>query len=192
MKLHRIAIFASGNGTNAENIVRYFKNHEQIEISLVLTNNPGAGVIHRMKILNLPCMVFDRNDLYENGRVSMILKNYGITFIVLAGFLWKIPQQILNDYPDRIVNIHPALLPKYGGKGMYGMKVHQAVAEAKERESGITIHYVNDNYDEGKIIFQARCKLNPAEDSPETIAEKVHFLEYRYYPEVIEKLLTEK
>lgn len=191
MTQHRIAIFASGSGTNAENIAVFFQNHPEIKVVLTLTNNPQAGVISRMKKLRIPCLVFSGSDLYYSGNVMKILKDHRIDFIVLAGFLLKIPSSLLQAFPWKIVNIHPALLPKYGGKGMYGMNVHEAVKVAGEKQTGITIHYLNENYDEGQIIFQAVCEINPETDTAESIAEKVHQLEYQHYPKIIEKILTE-
>ncbi|MBN2613802.1 MAG: phosphoribosylglycinamide formyltransferase [Bacteroidales bacterium] len=183
-----LAVFASGSGSNAENIIRYFSNHSSIRIKKVLTNNPNAYVIDRAKNLNVPVRVFNRHEFYETGLIINDLKSDQIQWIILAGFLWLVPASITEAFPGRIVNIHPALLPKYGGKGMYGEKVHQAVKSAGEKESGITIHYVNNEYDKGNIIFQARCPVDPS-DTPETIAEKVHGLEYKHYPEVIENLI---
>ncbi len=159
--MRNIAIFASGSGTNAENIIRYFSNRKSAEVSLVLSNRREAYVLKRAASLNVRSVFFDRKDLYEKEKVSRYLSMYKIDFIVLAGFLWLIPENILNIYEKRIINIHPALLPKHGGKGMYGEKVHEAVIAKHEKESGITIHYVNNDYDEGDIIFQARCCMSP-------------------------------
>jgi phosphoribosylglycinamide formyltransferase 1 len=188
--MKRIAIFASGSGTNAENIVKYFKNSKLILVSTVLTNRPDAYVIERAKRQNIECLVFTRSDFYESDRVLELLLHRNIDFIVLAGFLWLIPQNLLSEYPDRIINIHPALLPKYGGKGMYGMNVHQAVISNKEWESGITVHFVNEKYDDGQIIFQASCKLD-AGDSAQSLANKIHILEYEHYPKIIERVVLE-
>lgn len=188
--MKKIAIFASGSGTNAENIIKYFKDNSNIQVSLVLSNKPDAYVLERAKKFQIPTFVFNRIDFYETDTVINKLKEYEIDFIVLAGFLWLVPQNILSIYPNKIVNIHPALLPKYGGKGMYGMNVHRAVKDAGDKESGITIHYVNEKYDEGAIILQERCAINP-EDTPEIIAEKVHKLEYEYYPKIIEKVIMD-
>jgi len=185
----KIAIFASGNGSNAENIIKYFKNHEKISVELVLTNNPNAYVIERAKNNNVKCLIFNKYDLYTSDNVLNILKENNIDFIVLAGFLWLIPESIIKNYPKKIINIHPALLPKYGGKGMYGMNVHKAVIENKEKESGITIHYVNEKYDEGDIIFQEKIEVLPS-DTPESLANKVHELEYKYYPVIIENVIN--
>jgi phosphoribosylglycinamide formyltransferase-1 len=186
--MRNIAIFASGSGTNAENIIRYFSNKKTAEVSLVLSNRREAYVLKRAASLNVRSVFFDRKDLYEKEKVSRYLSMYKIDFIVLAGFLWLIPESILNIYEKRIINIHPALLPKHGGKGMYGERVHEAVLAKHEKESGITIHYVNNHYDEGGIIFQTRCPVTP-EDTPETLAAKVHELEYRHFPVVIEELV---
>ena len=181
----RLAIFASGNGSNAQRIIEYFQGHPSITIDLILCNKPDAYVLTRAKILGVPAVVFSRADFYETSRIPNLLEAKKIDFLILAGFLWLIPRNILSAYPGRIINIHPALLPKYGGKGMYGMKVHEAVIAAGETESGITIHYVDECYDEGKIIFQARCEVT-REDTPESLAEKVHQLEYRYFAEEVE------
>jgi phosphoribosylglycinamide formyltransferase 1 len=187
--MKNIAIFASGSGTNAENIIRYFSNRKSAEVSLVLSNKREAYVLKRAASLNVRSVFFDHKDLYEKEKVSRYLAMYKIDFIVLAGFLWLIPENILNIYEKRIINIHPALLPKYGGKGMYGEKVHEAIIAKHEKESGITIHYVNNQYDEGDIIFQTRCKVTP-EDTPDTLAAKVHALEYKHFPVVIEELVA--
>jgi phosphoribosylglycinamide formyltransferase-1 len=186
--IKRIAIFASGSGSNAENIYHYFKRNNQVEISLILTNNPNAKVIERAKRLTISCEVFDKNMFYQTTKIVDLLSAKKIDLVVLAGFLWKIPENLIKAFPDKIINIHPALLPKYGGKGMYGDKVHQSVIENKETESGITIHYVNDNYDEGKIIFQAKCSILPT-DNYEDLAKKIHALEYEYFPKVVEEIL---
>jgi phosphoribosylglycinamide formyltransferase-1 len=183
-----IAIFASGSGTNAENLARYFENHVSINISLVLTNRPDAYVLVRARKLGITTVVFDRQQFYETDEVLNILRNHHIHFIVLAGFLWLVPEKILQEYPDKMVNIHPALLPKFGGKGMYGERVHQAVKESGDKISGITIHMVNEQYDEGQIVFQATCPVTE-EDTPKSIAEKVHALEYKHFPGQIEKLV---
>jgi len=186
--MRNIAIFASGSGTNAENIIKYFSNSKSAVVSLVLSNLREAYVLKRAASLNVRSVFFDRKDLYEKEKVARYLAMYKIDFIVLAGFLWLIPENILNIYEKRVINIHPALLPKHGGKGMYGEIVHEAVIAKHEKESGITIHYVNNRYDEGDIIFQARCPVT-REDTPDTLALKVHALEYKHFPEVIEKLV---
>ncbi len=180
-----IAIFASGSGSNAQKIAEYFSESKDIKVKLIASNNPKAFVLERAKNLNIPSFVFDRATFYHSTDLLNALKAHQIDFIVLAGFMWLVPTYLVAAFPNKMVNIHPALLPKYGGKGMYGDFVHEAVAEAGEQESGITIHYVNEHYDEGNIIFQAKCQLSPS-DTPQTIAEKVHALEYQYYPEVIE------
>jgi len=187
--MRNIAIFASGSGTNAENIIRYFSNSKSAQVSLILSNRREAYVLKRAATLNVRSVFFDRKDLYEKEKVSRYLAMYKIDFIVLAGFLWLIPENILNIYEKRIINIHPALLPKHGGKGMYGEAVHEAVIAKHEKESGITIHYVNKHYDKGNIIFQARCPVTP-EDTSETLAARVHALEYKHFPVVIEELVS--
>jgi phosphoribosylglycinamide formyltransferase 1 len=183
-----IAIFASGNGSNAQNIAEYFKQHQDIRVSLILANKPDAFVLQRAKNLGIDAVVFTRKDFYENDLVLKILIKRQIDFIVLAGFLWFVPEYLLKAYPRKIINIHPALLPKYGGKGMYGEKVHQAVIGAGDKETGITIHFVNDHYDEGEVIFQDSFIIQP-EDTAESIAEKVHALEYKHFPGIIEKVI---
>ena len=187
---HKIAIFASGSGTNAEEIIQYFKSHDKISISLILSNNPSAFVLKRAENHKIPQYVFNRHNFYKERVVDEILKLNGIDFIVLAGFMWLVPERFVKSYPNKIVNIHPALLPKYGGKGMYGSFVHEAVVKNKEKESGITIHWVNEAYDEGNIIFQAKCKVDP-DDSADAVAGKVHQLEYEHYPRVIEQVILE-
>jgi len=182
----RLAIFASGNGTNAQRIIEYFKGHRQVTVELLLCNKADAPVIGRAMRLGVRAEVFGKAELYETGQVSDLLEKCGITHLILAGFLWLIPSGLITRYSGRIINIHPALLPKYGGKGMYGMKVHEVVIASGDAESGITIHHVNERYDDGSIIFQARCLVEPGETA-ETLAAKVHKLEYRYYPGVIEK-----
>lgn len=187
MTKKRLAIFASGSGSNAEKIAEYFANRTDIEISLILSNNPQAGVIARARRLHIPVVLFDRKTFYETHRIIEILQNEHIDLVVLAGFMMLIPEAMVRAFPNKIVNIHPALLPKYGGKGMYGHFVHEAVVDAKESESGITIHFVNERYDEGGIIFQATCEVTPT-DTPEEVARKVQVLEHQHYPEVIERL----
>lgn len=188
--MKNIAIFASGSGTNAQKLMEYFSTSKRAKVKLLLSNKPDAFVLERATNFSVPTMIFDRDDFYHKGRVMQKLKEKDIHFIVLAGFLWLVPPEIIKAYPRRIINIHPALLPGYGGKGMYGMKVHSAVIENKERESGITVHYVNEKYDDGDIIFQAKCKVEPG-DTPESLAGRIHELEHRYYPEVVDKLLAE-
>jgi phosphoribosylglycinamide formyltransferase 1 len=187
--MRNIAIFASGSGTNAENIIRYFSNKKIAKVRLVLSNKPQALVLKRAEAFNVTALFFDHTEFYVSGKVSEYLRSYKIDFIVLAGFLWLVPEDIIERYKGRIVNIHPALLPSYGGKGMYGEAVHRAVIENHEKESGITIHYVNNKYDAGDIIFQSRCKVDP-DDTPESLAVKVHALEYMHFPRVIEELLV--
>jgi len=187
--MRNIAIFASGAGTNAENIIRYFSNRNSAKVVLVLSNRRDAGVLKRAEALGIPAFLFDRNDFYINGSVFNKLIHYKIDFIVLAGFLWLVPDNIIKMFEERLINIHPALLPAYGGKGMYGDKVHRSVIQNHDSESGITIHYVNNKYDEGDIIFQAKCKVEPS-DTPESLASRIHVLEYKYFPEVIEKLIS--
>lgn len=187
--MKNIAIFASGSGTNAENIARYFFNSETVKVVAVLSNNRNVGVHARVNKLGIPSFVFSREDFIAGKPILAKLAEYGTDLIVLAGFMSKISDPLLKAYPDKIINIHPALLPKYGGKGMYGMHVHEAVVAAGERESGITIHYVNEQYDEGAIIFQASCPVLPA-DTPDAVATKVHALEYAHYPRVIEEILN--
>ena len=185
--LKKIAIFASGSGSNAENIINYFSGNPTICFPMILCNKREAFVHERAAKLHIPSITFDKNQL-ENGYVLSLLQREKIDFIVLAGFLLKVPENILAAYPNKIVNIHPSLLPKYGGKGMYGMRVHEAVVANREKESGITIHYVNEQYDEGAVIFQQRCEVLPG-DTPEEVARKVHELEYACFPKVIEKIL---
>jgi len=187
----KIALFASGSGSNAENIVHYFSHNSNFIFPLIISNKPDAFVHSRAKQLEIPSFTFSREDFSEGDKILALLKLYNIDCIVLAGFLLKIPQTLILAFPQKIINIHPALLPKHGGKGMYGMRVHEAVAEARDSESGITIHYVNNNYDEGSIIFQATCSVLPT-DTPDMIAEKVHALEYKYFPKVIEDIWENK
>ena len=184
-----LAIFASGNGSNAEAFFKYFRGNKNINIGLLLSNSKNAFALRRAKKFDIPAFTFDRTEFYETDGVLNILKEHHISFIVLAGFLWKVPMKLIENYPDKIVNIHPALLPRFGGKGMYGMHVHKAVIDAGEKESGITIHYVTENYDEGKIIFQGKCEVQST-DSPEILAERVQKLEHKFYPKVVEKTLS--
>lgn len=182
----RLALFASGNGTNAERIALYFKDNPRFQIGPVFYNRKQAYVAERAGRLGIEAIYLPDRQLREPDTVLGLLRRHGVTHIVLAGYLSLIPAYLTAAYPQRIVNIHPALLPAYGGKGMYGHHVHEAVAAAQEKESGITIHLVNEHYDRGDILFQARCALT-SDDTPERIAEKVHELEYRYFPEVIER-----
>jgi phosphoribosylglycinamide formyltransferase-1 len=186
----RIALFASGSGSNAENIIRYFKNHPTIEVVKLYSNNPEAFALTRASSLNVSSSVFTREAYKDPNGLIKEIEALSIDYIILAGFLWLIPSHFVNAYPNAIINIHPALLPKFGGKGMYGMFVHQAVKDAKEKETGITIHLVNEHYDEGKPLFQASCKVESA-DTPEQIAEKVHQLEYLHFPEQIENYILQ-
>jgi len=186
MTPHRIAIFASGSGTNAEAILKYFLNHPSIKVALLLSNNPNAFALERAMKFNVPTRVFTKAQFRNSNDVLNWLREYRVTHIALAGFLWLIPKNLLQEFSDRIINIHPALLPKFGGKGMYGMKVHELVKTAAEKETGITIHLVNDQYDEGTIVFQAKCTVD-SNDTPEQIASKVHQLEYAHYPRIIEE-----
>lgn len=186
--MKNIAVFASGSGTNAQNIAEYFLSVRDIRVSMVLANKPDAFVLERAKKLGIPALVFTRQEFYESEIILDALYSNKIDFIVLAGFLWLIPDYLLKAYSRRIINIHPALLPKYGGKGMYGNKVHQAVIQSGDKQTGISIHYVNDHYDEGEIIFQDSFDILP-EDTAESIAQKVHKLEYKYFPRVIEEVV---
>ena len=188
--MKRIAIFASGNGSNAENIIQYFKSHQSISVSLVLSNNPSARVLKRASNHSVDTYTFDRSQLLSK-EITNVLKKACIDMIILSGFILKIPINIIRKYPNKIINIHPSLLPLYGGKGMYGMHVHEKVIANCEKETGITIHYVNKNYDEGAIIFQKSFLLSQNETAT-SLADKIHDLEYKYFPRVIEQLLTSK
>ena len=188
--MKKIAVFASGNGSNAEQIAHFFSENNDVEVSIILTNNLKAGVLERADRLNIHSLVFDRKSFYHTDNILNILKEKNIDLIVLAGFMWLVPHNILINYPNRIINIHPALLPKYGGKGMYGHHVHEAVIAAGETKSGISIHYVNEKYDEGQVIIQKELKVLE-NDTPETLASRIHELEYEYYPKAIEQVLTE-
>jgi phosphoribosylglycinamide formyltransferase-1 len=185
-KEFRIAIFASGSGTNAEEIMKHFSHHPRVEVVMLLSNTPEAYALKRAEKFNIPAAVFTRSDYKESRIVLEWLQEKHVTHVVLAGFLWLIPRYLTDAFPDRIINIHPALLPKFGGKGMYGMKVHEAVKAQGEVATGITIHLVNEHYDEGRVIFQADCPVGP-QDTPESIAQQVHRLEYAHYPRVIEE-----
>jgi len=184
----RIAIFASGSGSNAQKLMEHFKRSTEVEIALVLTNNPDAYVLQRADSFEIPSHIFDRNEFYHTDQVLDLLKNLDIDLIVLAGFLWLIPSNILTAYPGRIINIHPAILPKFGGKGMYGDFVHKAVMEAGEQEGGITIHFVNEHYDEGEYIYQAKYKIDKG-DNLEMIKFKGQQLEHLHYPRVVESIV---
>lgn len=185
--MKRIVIFASGSGTNAENIIRYFKNHKSARVTLVLSNKENAGVFERCKNQKISCLYFKKSDFTNSETILNLLKKEA-DFIVLAGFLLKVPENIIQAFPNKIINIHPALLPKYGGKGMYGINVHKAVKENSESQTGITIHFVNEHYDEGGIIFQATTSVEET-DTPATIAAKVHELEYEHFPRIIEETI---
>lgn len=188
MAAKSIVFFASGSGSNVENIVTYFREKgADVEFN-ILCNNPNAGVLERAKRLGVSIALFDRAAFRESDEVLDKIKAWQPDLIVLAGFLWLMPENIVKAFPGKIINIHPALLPKFGGKGMYGMKVHSAVVEGKEKETGITIHYVNEHYDEGKVILQEFCSIDEF-DTPESVAKKVHELEYEHFPKVVEKLL---
>ena len=187
--MKRIVIFASGSGTNAENLIKFFHNRENASVIQVLTNNPRAKVLDRCKRLKISALSFNKIAFTGSNDVLNVLKSTQPDLIVLAGFLWKFPEFILNEFPNKVINVHPALLPKYGGKGMYGKYVHQAVVENNEPETGITIHYVNEHYDEGAIIFQAKCDVSPS-DSVEDVAYKIHELEMEYFPKVVNDLIN--
>lgn len=182
----QIAIFASGAGSNAKKIIEYFEGNDQTNVGLVVCNKPGAGVLQAAEDAHIPVLLIEKERFFRGNGYADELKNAGIDFIALAGFLWKIPQPLINIYRNKIINIHPALLPKYGGKGMYGAKVHEAVIAAGEKESGITIHYVDEHYDNGDIIFQATCPVS-ADDTPDTLAQKIHKLEHENFARVVEE-----
>jgi phosphoribosylglycinamide formyltransferase-1 len=184
----RIAIFASGSGSNAQKIMEFFKKHHEAEVAIVLTNNPEAYVLQRADNFEIPSHLFNRKEFYQSDEVVNILKNLQIDLVVLAGFLWLIPQNLLKAFPNKIINIHPALLPKFGGKGMYGDKVHQSILAAGETESGITIHFVNEEFDEGEVIHQSRFQIAKTDDL-EMVKFKGQQLEHLHYPKVIEQLL---
>lgn len=187
--MKKIAVFASGSGSNAEKIIQYFYENSVAKVDLILSNRKDAYVLERAKKYGIPAYTFNREEFYHSDEILQLLKRHEIDLIVLAGFLWLVPDNLLQNYPQRIINIHPALLPKYGGKGMYGMKVHEAVVSNCDICTGITIHYINERYDEGDIIFQAQCEVLPS-DTAETVAGKVHALEYEYFPRIIEEVLV--
>lgn len=187
---NKIAIFASGTGSNAVRIIEHFAGKSIGEVSLIVSNKKNAGILKNPKAGNIPSVLIDRTSFYQTTDILKKLEHHQINFIALAGFLWKVPQYLISAYPGRIVNIHPALLPAYGGKGMYGKYVHEAVFNSRDLQSGMTVHFVNENYDEGAIIFQSTCTVGDA-DSPEEIARRVLLLEHQYYPQVIEEVLNQ-
>ena len=189
--MQQITIFASGAGSNAKKIIDYFQGHKLITVSLIVCNKPGAGVLKIAEQAAIPTLLIEKEKFFRGNAYIDELKERGIAFIVLAGFLWKIPDALIKAYAGKIINIHPALLPNYGGKGMYGGFVHEAVITNKEKESGITIHYVDEHYDHGDIIFQARCTIEEG-DTPEMLAKKIHILEHEYYPKIIEKTILSR
>ncbi len=187
--MKKIAIFASGQGSNARKIIEHFQDNDQVDVRLIISNEKDAGVLSMGPEFVIPTKILNRKEFYDTETLVQDLRKYEIDLIVLAGFLWLIPAYLVKHFRRKIINIHPALLPKYGGKGMYGMNVHRAVHAAKEKESGMTIHYVNNEYDKGAVIFQKSCLISPS-DQPEDIAAKVLKLEHQYFPRVISKLLT--
>jgi phosphoribosylglycinamide formyltransferase-1 len=187
--MKHLCVFASGEGTNTLNIIRYFQEKGSAEVALVVTNRADAGIVPKAEKLGIKVLVVGRKELYEESELLNTLNKAGIDLIILAGFLWMMPQNLIDAYPGRILNIHPALLPRFGGKGMYGINVHKAVLEAGEFESGITIHLVNERYDEGDILFQEKCKI-AADDTPFTLAQKVRTLEHRHFPSFIDSFLS--
>jgi phosphoribosylglycinamide formyltransferase-1 len=189
LEMNNLAIFASGSGTNAQRIIEYFLSKSGTKVRILLTNRKNAGVIERVKKFDIPVKVFDREDFYGSDNILKILLAENTDWIILAGFLWLVPKNLIENYRGKIVNIHPALLPKFGGKGMYGMNVHEAVIKSGEKESGITIHYVNEEYDSGDAIFQAKTSISLS-DTPETLAKKIHELEYEHFPAVLDKLIN--
>ncbi len=186
--MKRISIFASGAGSNAQRIIAHFAGSTEVEIALIVCNKPGAGVLEIASSNNIPTLIIEKEQFFRGNAYVDELGSFHIDFIVLAGFLWKVPSLLIHHYLGRMVNIHPALLPNYGGKGMYGHFVHEAVIANKETESGITIHFVDEEYDHGSTFFQARCQVTET-DTPETLASKIHLLEHEYYPKVIESIL---
>lgn len=189
--MKNLVILASGAGTNAQRIIEHFRGSSIAQIRLIVSNKPEAGVLQIALRENIPSLLINRHTFYQTHEITQALCDLPADWIILAGFLWKIPEDMVAAFPRHIINIHPALLPKHGGKGMYGMRVHEAVIAANEKESGITIHYVNEKYDEGEMILQKTCAVSP-EDTPESLAQKVHQLEYEWYPQTIEKLLNEQ
>ncbi len=185
----QLAIFASGAGSNAQKIIEHFRGSSQVVVTLIICNKPGAGVLSIADRENIPSVIIEKERFFRGDTYLPVLQQYGIDFIILAGFLWKVPQPLIEAFPNKIVNIHPALLPRYGGKGMYGHHVHEAVLTAGEKESGITIHYVDGHYDNGDIIFQATCPVLPG-DTADTLAQRIHQLEHLHYPRVIEETVS--
>ena len=187
----RLAILGSGNGTNAQRITEYLSGSNAVEVACIIYNKRDAYIATRARNLGIEAVYFGRDDFYNSDRVVNYLREHRIDWVILAGFLWLVPQNILQAYPQRVINIHPALLPKHGGRGMYGERVHESVIASHETESGITIHIVDENYDRGTTLFQARCAVNP-DDTPDSLAHKVHELEYQYFPQIIEKTVLGK
>lgn len=187
--VNKIAIFASGAGSNASAIIKRFRNHKTVKIALIVSNKPEAGVLNIAQQNKIPSLILDKEKFFRDNAYTDELKESGIEFIILAGFLWKIPSALISAYPGKIINIHPALLPKYGGKGMYGLNVHQAIIDNKEKESGITIHYVDEQYDHGDIILQAKCPVKE-NDTALSLAARIQELEHAHYPKLIEELLV--
>jgi len=184
-----IALFASGSGTNVENITKYFSENKEINVVHLFCNKQNAFVLERAKNLQLPYTVFNRDEFYNSNDIINKLNTLDVDYIVLAGFLWLIPQNLIHEFPNKIINVHPALLPNYGGKGMYGMNVHNAVIKNNEKESGITVHFVNEKYDDGNIIAQKKCSID-INDNPNDLAEKIHKLEQNFFPSIIEDLIN--
>lgn len=190
MQTINVAIFASGAGSNAQKLIDHFRKHSQIKIALIVCNKPGAGVLTIAQNEKIPSLLIEKEQFFRGNAYVEELKHHNVDFIVLAGFLWKVPVQLVKAFPQRIINIHPALLPNYGGKGMYGRFVHEAVIAAKESQSGISIHYVDELYDHGQLIFQATCNVE-ASDTPDSLAQKIHALEHEHYPVIVEKVIEE-
>ena len=188
--MKNVAIFASGTGSNAKKIIEHFQNSPIARVTLIVCNKPGAGVLEIAKTHGIPSLIIEKERFFSGDAYLPLLREWQIDFIVLAGFLWKVPSALVTAFSQKIINIHPALLPKYGGKGMYGSKVHEAVIESSEKVSGISIHYVNEIYDDGTMILQVTCPIDE-NDTAETLAAKIHVLEHSHYPQVIEKLLKE-
>jgi phosphoribosylglycinamide formyltransferase 1 len=186
--MKNIVLFASGSGSNAQNIIEFFNKEKNATVAAVFCNNPKAMVIERCQKLGVPCIVFNREDFYQSNRIIELIQAFDAEAVVLAGFLWLVPESLVNAYTGRILNVHPALLPAYGGKGMYGMNVHEAVIAAQETKSGITIHTVDAEYDKGEIVFQEQVDITP-DDTPESLAQKIHELEYKHFPKVIKEFL---